>query len=232
MSDNVTDTIANGEAGAATSAPSQQQNSSNQDATVSGFSQEQLDKIGEIVSAAVQSTKDVRIQRLMNSQDKTDKTLSGVAETLARLKDYQDKYGLNEAAAIREMERDDEIAQLRRVSEPGAQASAPNLNALATSIVQGAGIDMNGQAAKDFFMSLTDTDPAVVAQKAGQFVAAQINKPQPGAVDTVSTITGATVSSQGIDALSAELATLQKQDRTPENMAKRREILAKMRQYD
>lgn len=192
MSDNVTDTVANGASGVAASENSQQ-NSNNQDAKAQGFSEDQLKQIGEIVKTAVQSTKDVRFQRLENETNETKKQLSGVSETITRLKDYQEKYGLNEAQAIREMERDDEIAALRRepVSDTVARASAPNLNAIATSIVQGAGLDPNSESVKHWMASQTQTDPAEIAKAAAEFVVTQMNKPKPGAADVVQPTGGA-----------------------------------------
>jgi len=206
--------------------PSNEQVSSSPEPQEQGFTEAQLAQLVDIINKRVQSTTDKRNQNIKNE-------LTGITKTIAEIRKYQETYGYTEQQAIKEMERDREIAELldSRNSEDEPQGSGFDSVAFADSILSGAGVDPKSDSAREFVNSLIGKDPIDMVGELTKFAVGKATSPQADPGDIIPP-GGPTASQNNIEKLDAELERLQKLPVTQANMKARKDITEKMKQFD
>ena len=201
--------------------------SSSADDQVQVFSDAQLEQLEGIVNKRVQKTTDKRFQQ-------TNNKLTGISETLQKVKDVQEQYGVTQEQAVSIIERDAKIDEVLSrdpgVQEPSA-GTGEDMSVLAKSILTGAGADPTSDAAQAFVNTLVGKPSEEFATELGKWAVGRKERPQAGAGNLVAS-GGHQSSGTAMETLEARMVELKKLPMSAENMAKRNAVLKEMEQYD
>jgi len=221
----MTDTLAKDES-LSQEADSHEADSSSTDEQAQDFSDKQKAFMKEYMDKQIQSTTDKRFQQTKNE-------LSGITQTLQKVADVQSQYGVTQEQAVKIIERDEKIDAVlaQGGGHQASDGSGADVSELAQSILSGAGIDVNDDAARAFLNTLTGESSAGVATKLTTWALERAKKPHATPGDIIAP--GGNVKAvPEMVKLDTELERLQGLPRTADNMAARKKVLQEMTQYD